>query len=160
MNYRDGSLLCLWLFSIAACESTTERIVPCPVIRGSNFAYGGLIGTAAFAPGACIEVFDDGRRLAHTNASPSGTFSIQFGEREMRDDSIQLRVTGEGRRPVEYTVRVSDRQKYRAYDRQAVFPSISQEDQPAIQILSIQDRSTESLATRYSSFSRLWASSM
>ncbi len=110
MNYRDGSLLCLWLFSIAACESTTERIVPCPVIRGSNFAYGGLIGTAAFAPGACIEVFDDGRRLAHTNASPSGTFSIQFGEREMRDDSIQLRVTGEGRRPVEYTVRVSDRQ--------------------------------------------------
>ena len=110
MNYRDGSLLCLWFFSIAACESTTDRIIPCPVIRGSDHAYGALIGTAAFAPGACIEVFDDGRRLAHTNASSSGTFSIQFGEREMRDDSIQLRVTGEGRRPVEYNVRVNDRQ--------------------------------------------------
>jgi len=110
MQYKDGPLLFLWFFSIAACESTTERIVPCPVARGGDVTYGALVGTSAFPPGSCIEVFDEGRRLSHTNASSSGTFAIQFIEGRMRDDAIQLRVTAPGLRAVEYNVRINDRQ--------------------------------------------------
>ena len=127
MQYRDGSLLCLWLFSIAACESTTERIVSCPVIRGRGAAYGALIGTASFAPGACIEVFDEGRRLAHTNASNTGTFAIQFAEGEMRDDSIQVRVTAAGLRPAEYTVHVNARQHAEITYRPGSAPIVASE---------------------------------
>lgn len=103
-------MLCFGIFLLAGCETTSDRLVPCPVLRGQGASYGALIGTGSFAPGACIEVFDDGHRLAHTNVSSAGTFALQFSSREFRDDSIQLRITGGGARAVEYTVHVNDRQ--------------------------------------------------
>jgi hypothetical protein len=109
MQYTDGLLLCFGFFLVAGCETTTDRIIPCPVIRMPNVGYGALVGTGSFAPGACIEVFDEGRRLAHTNVSQEGTFAIQFASGGFPDDAIQLRITGAGSRAVEYTVRVNDR---------------------------------------------------